>query len=336
MEALISVVMPVYNREKYIEESINSIINQTYTNLELIIIDDASTDQTSKILNRISDPRVVVITLSENKGVSTAINIGFREAKGDFIARMDSDDIAFSTRFEKQLKVLQENPDLIVCGSLIVQDNGELLKFKENHKEIYVDMLNRCALSMGTALLKKSKLGNLLLEDGLRHGEDYEFWSRIISKGNFYNIQEPLLYYRSHTCQLSKLYKQKQILMDADIKLTFLKVMAYDNSKFPDVIIKKIWTLTEYFTAKELGFFFKWLKELRQINQYRGIFLKKEFESFILIQRHYHLYNIYFKKNKIGIDKKWRIKAIFYLEWNDIIYIIKQKIREQIKYKGSG
>jgi glycosyltransferase involved in cell wall biosynthesis len=325
---LISVVLPLYNREKYIEESIRSILNQTVEDFELLVIDDASTDSSVEVVKGIKDPRIRLFIKLKNEGVATTINIGFREARGRFIARMDSDDISFPKRFEKQLKVLQHNPELVVCGSWIVKDNGELLKFKETHEEIHVDMLNRCALSMGTALVNKGKLDGLLLKEGLRHGEDYEFWSRIILQGNYYNIQEPLLYYRSHEAQLSTLHKPEQILMDADIKLAFLKKLSFDTIKFPYVIIKKILTLNEYFTPGEFVLFLKWLNEIRTINKNKNIFSIKEFNSFILNQRHSQLINLYFKKNEISIDKKWRIIALFRLPLQDSFYILKLKSRE--------
>ena len=100
---LVSVVMPVYNREMYVGAAIESILGQTFTDFELIIVDDGSTDQSVAIIQGYRDPRIRLIRFSQNKGVSAARNVGNHEARGEFIAVMDSDDIALPKRLEKQL-----------------------------------------------------------------------------------------------------------------------------------------------------------------------------------------------------------------------------------------
>ena len=105
---LVSVILPVYNAQKYLEEAIESIINQTYTNFEFIIIDDGSGDNSLNIINKYQkqDSRILVIT-RENKGLVYTLNEGINQAKGKYIARMDADDISLSNRFEKQIELLE-------------------------------------------------------------------------------------------------------------------------------------------------------------------------------------------------------------------------------------
>ena len=114
----ISVVMPVYNVEiSMLEEAVNSILSQTFQDFEFIIIDDASNDDTYNYLNGIKDERIILIRNSEHLGITKSLNIGLKEAKGKYIARMDGDDISLPQRFEKQYEYMESHPDVIVCGT---------------------------------------------------------------------------------------------------------------------------------------------------------------------------------------------------------------------------
>lgn len=113
---LVSVVMPAYNAENYIEDAVNSILNQTYGNFEFIIIDDGSTDRTVEILKKFTDIRIKLISHEQNEGNYPARNKGCRLAKGKYIAVMDADDIAFSERLAIQVKYMEENPEVQLCG----------------------------------------------------------------------------------------------------------------------------------------------------------------------------------------------------------------------------
>lgn len=333
---LISVVLPLYNRQEYIKESINSVLEQTITDLELLIIDDASTDGSLEIIKRIKDPRIKLFTKTINEGVASAINIGLQQAKGEFVARMDSDDISYPERFEKQLKVFQDNPNLVVCGSWVVRDDDVVLKFRETHEEILVNMLHRCALSMGTSFFKRKKMDGLFLKEGLRHGEDYEFWSRLILKGEFYNIQEPLLYYRSNSSQLSQLYEEKQRIMDVDIQLTFLKRIPYNQNDYPDSLLKNILKRETYFSPSEFKRFLNWQKHLIVLNEKTGCFLKKEFNQFIEEQRRNLIFDLFFKRNNINQGKNWRIKVFLNLNRKEQKIILNQKLKEKAKLMWNG
>jgi len=120
-EPLISVVMPVYNTEKFVAEAIESILAQTFTDFEIIIIDDCSTDKSWQIIQDFSekDQRIVTIQNSENQGLARSLNKGLKIAKGQFIARMDADDISMPQRFEIQLDFLKNHPDVGVVGSTV-------------------------------------------------------------------------------------------------------------------------------------------------------------------------------------------------------------------------
>jgi glycosyltransferase involved in cell wall biosynthesis len=109
--------MPVYNCELYIKEAIYSILNQTFTDYELIIIDDCSTDSTADIIKDYSDSRIIFFEKDSNSGYTNSLNYGLSVAKGEYIARMDGDDISLPTRLEKQVHFLNSNPDIVLCGT---------------------------------------------------------------------------------------------------------------------------------------------------------------------------------------------------------------------------
>ena len=112
-----SVIMPVYNGEKYLKEAIDSILNQTFSDFEFIIVNDCSSDNTEDIIKSYKDNRIVYLKNEENSGVATTLNRGLDIAKGEYIARMDADDISLPKRFEKQVDFMDKNKNCIICGS---------------------------------------------------------------------------------------------------------------------------------------------------------------------------------------------------------------------------
>lgn len=212
----ISVIMPVYNGEKYLNEAIDSILNQTFSDFEFIIINDCSTDNTENIIKSYDDKRIRYIKNEKNLGVAETLNKGLDMAQGEFIARMDADDISLPERFEKQLSFLQLNPECGVCGSniLIFEDNINIreLVYSETHDKIMVDMIFNSAFAHPAVMMRKDVLDNA----GLRYNfdfekaEDYRLWYDILSVSNGYNIQECFLRYRHHKSQVTKTHKTEQ------------------------------------------------------------------------------------------------------------------------------
>jgi glycosyltransferase involved in cell wall biosynthesis len=115
---LVSIVIPVYNGERYIKESIDSCLNQTYRNIEIIVVDDKSVDSTLEILKGYGD-RITVLPIEKQNGLGNVINVGIKKSKGKYIARMDADDIMYPTRIEKQVQYLESNPNCVAVGGQI-------------------------------------------------------------------------------------------------------------------------------------------------------------------------------------------------------------------------
>ncbi len=202
----ISVIMPVYNGEKYLNEAIDSILHQTYTNFEFIILNDGSTDKTEEIILSYDDPRIVYVKNEENLQIVKTLNKGIDLAKGKYIARMDADDISLPERFEKQINRL-ENSNIKVLFSKVIlinekqnscgdwnddtncKDIGSIVKILPKR-----NCLAHPTLMMETALLRQYKY-----DIHAAHSEDYNLWLRLISDGNMCDkIDEELVHYRIH------------------------------------------------------------------------------------------------------------------------------------------
>jgi glycosyltransferase involved in cell wall biosynthesis len=142
----ISVVMSVYNGEKYLRQAIESILQQTYTDFEFIIIDDGSTDSSREIIQSYDDKRIRLVINEQNIGLTKSLNKGIRLAKGEFIARMDADDISLPQRFEKQVAYLDSHPEVGVLGTYanIIDHRGKIINniiFPTEHETILWTML---------------------------------------------------------------------------------------------------------------------------------------------------------------------------------------------------
>ena len=203
--AKISVIMSVYNGEKFLREAVDSILNQTYTNFEFLIIEDASTDKTLEILEEYKrrDSRIIIINKEKNKGPSGFIqnlNIGLQKATGKYIARMDADDISVTERFQKQIDFLEKNKEIFLVGSQVQcvnehNENTKLLRAPLNNIEIQKRMFKNISLFHPVIMFRNST--DLLYREKMLYCEDYDFYFRLmIQKYQFENIEEPLLRYR--------------------------------------------------------------------------------------------------------------------------------------------
>lgn len=241
---IISVLLPVYNCEKYIFEAIQSILNQTYNNFELLIIDDCSTDSTLQICKSFQDNRIVIIEKEKNSGYTNSLNYGISIAKGIYIARMDGDDISLPTRFEKQVAFMEVNKDVVVCGtafSIIETDN--LIRVPEKHDEIVTGMLKGCKIAHPSVMLRKSAFiaNDIVYNIEMEPAEDYALWVQLIAVGKLHNLQEPLLKYRVHETQVSSLRNETQIESARKTRLTllfYLNVIISENEQ--NVYLKAI------------------------------------------------------------------------------------------------
>lgn len=237
---MISVVMPAYNASKFIHEAIKSVLNQTYTDFECIIINDASTDNTLEIINHYAkiDHRIKVLHSEQNMGCTRAIMWGIEEAKYQWIARMDADDICLPKRFQKQIEAANKNPKVIVWGTYVnhINSQGQILGTglstgAKTEKEFYERMNNGKLISLyhPTWLINK----NFLLKAGgydstIEAAQDFELLSRLSYYGPLLVIPEPLLLYRVHSQSVSM---QKFFLQQVITKFVYARHAARQSGK---------------------------------------------------------------------------------------------------------
>ena len=198
---LISVVMSVYNGEKYLKFAIDSILNQTYRNFEFIIINDGSTDNSLKIINSYSDPRIILLN-QENSGLCKALNRGITASKGEFIARMDADDVSYPDRLMRQVEFFNRNPECVVVGA-----NANFIDMEGNYlyrsfcpcewNEIKKLLPATPFFHSVTMFRRKSFFeAGCYFEDIRQFMEDKILWNRMAKLGQLRNLDEVLLDYR--------------------------------------------------------------------------------------------------------------------------------------------
>ena len=195
--------MSVYDGEKFLEEAVLSVLNQTYKDFEFIIIDDGSTDSSLKMLRSFEkkDERIKLVS-RENKGLTRSLNEGIKLAQGEYIARMDGDDISMPKRFEKQIDFLEKNKDIALCGTwaINIDENGnEIGEYKTptTNKEIRKMILFHNPFIHPSVMMRKEIINNVgLYNEKIKYAQDYEYWLRIIKKNKMANLNSFLLWYR--------------------------------------------------------------------------------------------------------------------------------------------
>lgn len=327
--------MPVFNVGPFIKQSIESILNQSYSDFELLLIDDASTDDTVKRIEEFSDPRLKLIKKDRNLGLIDSLNLGIELSRGIYIARMDGDDFSTPDRIEKQLAVLLNNPEIKVCGCWLQRfgNHNKIIKHKEFHNEIVAELLLQCSMSLGSVLFEKKAFETYRFDETKKHVEDYDFWSRVSWSCKLYNIQEVLYHYRSHDAQVTKVYFDIQRKEDIGVKMFLFKKLNYDEDTFNDDFISKLIGLTEQISTADLSLFFKWLKQLAHNNEQLKLYAQQEFADVLNIMRRRLIFSLYFEKTNLGISKKWRLTALLYLPFSEFTFVVKGKIREIVKTK---
>jgi glycosyltransferase involved in cell wall biosynthesis len=240
----VSVIMPIYNAEKYLNEAIDSVLNQTYSDFELILLNDKSTDSSKAIIESYlaKDSRIVFIDKETNVGPANLRNEGFDLARGSFIALLDADDIAEPTRFEKQITILKNNSEIGVCGTWFTtfgdKEKSKVIQHPENHNQIKVNFLIDCTIGNSTAFFRKDILGDIRYDKEYVPVEDYHLWSRLIVKTQFHIIQEALVYYRIHDSNISQTKIDNVKRSNRRIKIELLKQFGIeeDNLKISSYI----------------------------------------------------------------------------------------------------
>ncbi|MGL4803098.1 MAG: glycosyltransferase family 2 protein [Cetobacterium sp.] len=232
---LVSIIMPNYNSEKFIKESIESVLNQTYSNLELIIIDDNSKDLSLKKIKEIEDSRIKLIKLKINQGAAIARNEGLKISRGRYLAFLDSDDVLNKDTIEKQIKFLKNKKSGLVFGAFEqIKENGEKIKIEQVPEMInYKSLLKTCPIKLFTVLIDSHKIKkDIIFPEICEKREDYGCWLNLIKELKiFYGNNEVLGKYRINSQSVSRkkykmAYYQYNVYRKYE-KLSILKSLYY-------------------------------------------------------------------------------------------------------------
>lgn len=209
----VTVLLPVYNSEKYLSEAVGSILAQDFHDFEFLIIDDGSEDGSLNILASYKDKRIRLVRHEKNQGLIKTLNEGISLARGTYIARMDGDDISLPHRLSRQVKFMDEHPHVGIAGTWFeLMGTGQVIKHPADHESIRTTLFHYSALGHPTVMMRKDLMikHGLLYNEEYMHAEDYELWTRCAEYFELANIQEVLLIYRDHANQVSNRYAQIQ------------------------------------------------------------------------------------------------------------------------------
>ncbi len=313
----ISVLMPVYNGEKYVKEAVDSVLNQSFKDFELIIVDNHSTDNTVNIIKSYTDPRIKIIENSENKGLIGSLNIGLKECSGTYTARLDHDDIALPHRFETQFKFMDTHPEIDLVGSWTecIDTKGKSFKISRNpsnpmvikYELLFNNVMFHSSIFFKTELIKS----NGGYSTDFVHSEDYELYSRPNKELACSNIQEVLFKLRIHSDSITGSNDSQQTVHINALNVAFRNMNQYITLSREDfdmikivLIIKKpnpkISLFTLFYAQKILKNITNEFIKKNKLNSTDLQLIKKSFRGRRqMMWQHYIIgkYRLIFKKN---------------------------------------
>lgn len=247
----VSVILPAYNCETFIADAIGSILGQTFCHFELLVIDDASTDTTVEIIRTFNDPRLRIFEKPKNTGYTESLNYGLNLSKGEYIARMDADDISFPKRFEKQVAFMDHHQEVVACGTFYrVLGSEKVKEFPTDHEDLKIQLLQETCFAHPTVMIRKAVLdkNNVSYDVTKEPAEDYALWVRLLEFGKFYNLQDVLLDYRVHDQQVSVTRRSKQLKSKGETRVNILRYLNINIDTYSSEVLEKI------FSSDQLSF----------------------------------------------------------------------------------
>jgi len=231
----VSVIMSVYNNEQFVAEAMNSILNQSFSDFEFIVVNDCSTDNSEAVIHAFNDERIRLTVNETNIGLTKSLNKAIRLAEGKYIARMDADDISFPERIGKQVAFLEANPSITICGCqvTVVHAPDEPGAFPFTHEHIKVRALEANPFAHPTVMWRREDFirHDLFYNEAVKYAQDYELWSRALMLVQSANLRDHLFTYRQHSGQIGKSKTVEQDASALMTKLGFLKRLGIDATE---------------------------------------------------------------------------------------------------------
>lgn len=289
-KGLISVIMSNYNTpEEYLREAIESILNQTYSDFEFIIVDDCSTDNSLEIIKSYKDPRISVIKNEVNMGITKSLNRALAVSKGEFVARMDADDICLPERFEKQVEYLKQNREVIVCGTWVELFGNGADAYNEKYSRkilpeketLQINLLfgNHMNIIHPTAMFnhKLLKDNNIVYNENYIYAQDYRMWVDCSQKGELKNIPEILFKYRIHNKAVSS---DKKSVQTECAKNIMAEQLAWLGLELPEDWEEVHWELLTGRKPYDLRYL-EWIKTIIKANKKHKVFNHKKLKKML-------------------------------------------------------
>lgn len=226
----VTVLMPTYNVAPYVREAIDSVLQQTYHDFELLIIDDCSTDNTVEVVRNIDDPRIHIVQNEKNVGLAENLNRGLSHITTEYVARMDGDDIAEPFWLEREVTILDSHPEIGICSGGFERFGTvkSLVRFPERHEDCMANMLFECSVIVPTFRMSLYRNHGLRYSTEAFPAEDYRFWAECLRVTKIYNIQETLFHYRMHPTQICAARREEQQHKVAQVRLYMLEWLSED------------------------------------------------------------------------------------------------------------
>lgn len=201
MQPIISIVMPVYNGDSYLGEAMDSVLSQTYPHFELLVVDDGSTDNTLSIARSYEDSRIRIIETANHSGITNALNTGLQHVAGQYIARMDADDVCSRWRLEHQIAFMEAHPNVLLCGTnMHLLFTNRTLTLPSEHEDIRAHLLFSNCISHPTVMIRAHQFS---YPSDYPNAEDYALWAVMVETGVFHNLPDALYSWRIHDAQVS-------------------------------------------------------------------------------------------------------------------------------------
>ena len=280
LKVRISVLLPVFNSEPFVREAVASILRQTFRLFELVVVDDGSDDGTLGILRSFDDERITILRNEKNLGVVGALNRGLDSCRGEYVARMDADDIAMPERFGKQIEFMEAHRDYACLGTWYrIMGTDRIVETPVSNEEAKIQLLRSSPIAQPTAMLRKDMLGGLRYDAEYPHAEDYKLWAELGMKGKIGNLPIPLLEYRAHSGQITSVFNGKQQKIAEKIRLEQLGCIGVGD---PSSHALKHFDFL--FGSEGFGFeeTLDWAVELISANRRSGYLPEPQFSAYVL------------------------------------------------------
>ncbi len=319
---LVTIVLPVYNGEKYLQETINSVLKQTFSDFDFLILDDVSTDKSVEVIKSFSDPRIKFVRNETNLGSVGTPEKGMEMSNTKYIARIDQDDIWLPSKLEKQIKIMEADDSVGICGTSIelFGDRSGIKIFPVTTEPLKVGFLFFCMMSHPSVVFRKSflEMTRIQYNKDYRLADDYKMWIDCIDLTQIYNIPEPLTKYRQHNEQIcSPANAEKQAIVTRKVQLEVLKkiypnVLPKEQEIHQTFIKLQFKTLQEYVQSKQ------WVGKLCAENDKSRYvdadILKKELQRYLKAGYKNYILNRYFQKKNFKSAWKYFLSC----DWTEL------------------